>query len=258
MSFRTIIDRTSYVPLYAQVLDSLRAGIENGHVKPGEQLPSEGELCTMFDVSRTVIRQALSALEKDGLIVKERGRGSFVSRPKLPQTWFQHLLGFHRDLSEQGYSPRSQVLNRELVPVPAKIAQRLNLSPGEKVIFIRRLRFVGDEPIQLVTSYMPYRLFPRLLEADLETQSVLGFLEREYGIEMARGHRSFEAVAARPAEAELLRVPVGAPMLLLESVTYLADGTAFEYFKALHSGNRTRFEIEVSRTPISGVDGTGE
>jgi GntR family transcriptional regulator len=250
MKLKVPIDRTSYIPLYAQVVDALRAHIESGDVQPQQQLPGEAELCSIFGVSRTVIRQALAALEKDGFIVKEKGKGTFISTPKLPERWFQTLTGFHRHYAQQGYHPHSKVLKQELVPAPAHIADKLHIKADEDAILIDRLRFVGDDPIALATSYFPYRLFPKLVQANLAEQSVYGYLEAEYGIEMARGHRTFEAVAARPSEAALLEVAVGAPTLLLESVTYLVDGTPFEYFKALHRGDRSRFELEVSRTTI--------
>lgn len=250
MNIKVRIDRTSFIPLYAQVVESLRAYIEGGELKPGEQLPGEGELCQIFDVSRTVIRQALATLEKDALIVREKGKGTFIAKPKLPERWFQKLTGFHRSYADQGYSPHSRVLQQELVSASEQVADKLNIRQDADVILIKRLRYVGDEPIALATSYFPHRLFPSLLNADLSERSLYDYLETEYGIEIARGHRTFEAVLARAMEAELLEVPLGAPLLLLESVTFLVDGTPFEYFKALHRGDRSRFELEVSRATI--------
>jgi GntR family transcriptional regulator len=250
MNIKARIDRTSFIPLYAQIVESLRSYIESGELQPGAQLPGEAELCQIFDVSRTVIRQALATLEKDTLIVRERHKGTFIAKPKLPEIWFQKLTGFHRSYADQGYSLRSRVLQQELVPAPDKVSERLRIRQNADAILIKRLRYVGDEPIALATSYFPYDLFPRLLHADLSEQSLYGYLETEYGIEITRGHRTFEAVLARTTEAELLEVPPGAPLLLLESVTFLINDVPFEYFKALHRGDRSRFELEVSRTSI--------
>lgn len=237
------IDRTSYIPLYVQVVEALRQHIDVA--QPGDQLPGETDLCKDFDVSRTVIRQALSTLEKEGLIIKEKGIGTFVAQPKLRQSWFQKLIGFHQNYEEQGYRTRSQVLQQELVPASSKLAEKLQIEIGDDLTLIKRLRFVDDEPIAIVTAHLPYAMFPKLLHVDLTEQSLYRYLETEYGIEIARGHRTFEAVLADENEAELLNIDEGAALLLLDSISYLADGTPFEHYKAVHRGDRSRFELEV-------------
>ncbi|MEZ4519552.1 MAG: GntR family transcriptional regulator [Chloroflexota bacterium] len=249
MELNTAIDRNSYVPLYAQVRDALRDGIEQGGLKPGEQLPGEPELCRMFDVSRTVIRQALRDIELEGIIFRQKGRGTFVAEPKLREGLFQELTGFYEDMTNKGYAPISQVLTQEVVSASRKVASYLKLRPGTPVIQIDRLRFVDDEPIVLVTTYLPEVRCPGLATADLSHQSLYGYLSREYGLAIERGHRYLEAVPAGEHEAKLLQVKKGAPLILLDSVSYLADGSPIEYYHALHRGDRSRFEVELIRVP---------
>lgn len=251
MSLRTTIDRTSYIPLYVQVVDALREYIDSDDVFPGNQLLGETELCRVFNVSRTVIRQALDELERDGLIVREKGKGTFIAEPKLEESWFQKVTGFYQHYEQLGYKLYSQILSRELIPAPPKIAQRLNLKQDTEVVQIKRLRFVNDEPIAIATTQSPYKMFPGLLDADFTTQSMYGYLRAQYGIEIGRGRRTFEAILANKLEAELLQIKQGAALLLLESVSYLIDGTPFETYKALHRGDRSRFELEVSRETMS-------
>jgi len=112
---------------------------------------------------------------------------------------------------------------------------------------IDRLRFVQDEPTVLVSSYLPHARCPGLVEADLSRRSLYALLAEEYGIQIARGRRVLEAVPANEVEAELLQVKKGAPLILLDSVGYLADGAPIEYFHALHRGDRSRFEVELIR-----------
>jgi GntR family transcriptional regulator len=241
------IDRNSFIPLYIQVIDSISEYIENNHLSPGFQLPGEAELCRFYDVSRTVIRQALQELEYKGLIYREKGRGTFVAKPKIHESLFQELTGFYQDMVAKGHRPRSDVLKQEKVSANKKVAAYLGLEVNDPIIQIDRLRYVNHEPIVLVTTYLPYHLCPELLDVDLKNQSLYAYLEREHGIQIARGKRFLEAVIANQLEAELLKVDLGSPLILLNSVSYLLDGTPVEYFHALHRGDRSRFETELIR-----------
>ena len=247
MAIKTQIDRSSYVPLYIQVMDALQDYIEDGTAKAGEKLPGEPELCRQFDVSRTVIRQALRELEHEGLIVRRKGKGTFVAEPKIRENLFQELTGFYQDMEAKGHPPFSRVLKQEVIPAPRRVASLLKLKEHTPLVQIDRLRYVQDEPIVLVSSYLPHARCPGLVEADLSERSLYALLAEEYGIQIVRGRRVLEAVPANEVEAELLQVKKGAPLILLDSVGYLADGTPIEYFHALHRGDRSRFEVELIR-----------
>lgn len=241
------IDKENPIPYYIQLKESLSETIERGEWKPGEQLPSEPELCQVFDVSRTVVRQALQAMTYEGLVVRKKGKGTFVAEPKLSEDLVQRLTGFYQDQAERGHPPVSQVLKQNVVPASSKVAAFLKLEPGAPVIEIERLRFVQNEPIVLVTTYLPYLLCPELVRADLTRQSLYALLEQQYGLMITRGHRTLEAVAANQYEADLLQVEKKAPLMLLDSVSYLADGTPIEYYHAVHRGDRSRFEAALIR-----------
>ncbi|GAB4411357.1 MAG: GntR family transcriptional regulator [Anaerolineae bacterium] len=241
------IDRSSGIPYYVQVRQALQEHLETGTWKPGEQLPSEPELCRLFGVSRPVIRQALNELTQRGLVTRAKGKGTFAAPPKITEALVQKLTGFYQDMVEQGYTPTARVLRQEAIPAGRQVAERLQIPVGTPVVVIERLRFVQDEPIQLVTTYIPRDACPALLEVDLTHRSLYAFLEAECGIMIVRGRRTVEAVAANEYEAEMLRVKKGAPLILLDSVSYLSDGTPIEYYHALHRGDRTRFEVELVR-----------
>lgn len=244
---KTTIDRHSPIPYYIQLKETIRGKIEKGEWKPGDQIPGEIELGEMFDISRTVIRQALQELTYEGLIYREKGKGTFVAKPKISESLVQSLTGFHQDMINRGLSPRSQVLKQEIVSATSKIAEFLKLDEGTPVIEIQRLRYIGNEPINLVTTYLPSSLCPKLLDVDLTNQSLYDFIENECGILISRGRRTIEAVLANENEAQMLNVEKGAPLMLLNSVSYLADGTPIEYYHAVHRGDRSRFEVELVR-----------
>lgn len=247
LSLYTVIDRNNFIPYYIQVKNILEERIEKGDWQVGDQLPGEPELCRMFNVSRTVIRQALKEMEYEGLIVRQKGKGTFVAEAKIGESLVQSLTGFYQDMVERGHIPVTQVLRQEVVPAGPKVAAHLKIKPDTPVVLIDRLRFVEGEPMTLVVTYLPYTLCPEALQADFTTQSLYAFLEKRYGLVIARGRRTLEAVPANEYEAQLLQVKKGAPLMMLDSVSYLDDGTPLEYYHALHRGNRARFEVELIR-----------
>jgi GntR family transcriptional regulator len=244
----SFIDRKSYLPFYVQLEQILRAKIEKGELSPGERLPGELELCDAYGVSRAVVRQALKDLTDEGLILRDKGKGTFVAEPKINESLVQELTGFYQDMVDRGFTPVTQVLKQEIVPAGERIASYLGLKPDAPVIEIQRLRFIQDEPIVLVTSFLPFALCPELINADLSRRSLYAFLEKEVGLFIARGHRTIEAVAASEYEARLLQVERGAPLIKLDSVSYLSDNTPMEYYRAFHRGDRSRFEVGLVRT----------
>lgn len=241
------IDFNSNIPYYIQLIGALKGKIHSGEWQAGDQIPSEPDLCEAYGVSRTVVRQSLREIELEGLITRRKGKGTFVSEPKISESLAQKLTGFYQDMVERGHTIVSKVLHNEVVPANKKVAKYLGVDPGTSVIDIKRLRFIEDEPIVIVSSYLPYELCPQLAETDLTNQSLYAFLENECGITIAYGRRSIEAVAADQVEADLLQIEFGAPLILLDSVSYLEDDTPIEYYHAVHRGDRSRFEVELVR-----------
>jgi GntR family transcriptional regulator len=245
---RIAIDRTSSIPLYVQLRDALQEQIEKGIWVPGDQLPGDQELCEVYGVSRTVVRQALQDLSYQGSIVRHRGRGTFIAEPKISSTSLVHsLMGFHEDMVERGLEMRNEVLEKVMLPANPKIAHYLDLEALAPIVKLVRLRFVEGEPIVLVTSFLPYDLCPTIMTADLSAQSLYAYLDEDCGLQVSRGHRRIEAVAVNEPEARLLQVETGAPVIRMESISYLQDGRPIEYFDALFRGDRSRFELEVAR-----------
>ena len=246
------LDRDSHVPYFAQVIDIIRERVGDGTWPAGAQLPSEPDLCEMFGVSRTVIRQALAELDHDGMIVRRKGKGTFVAEPKIYEGLVQRLTGFYEDMVQRGHVPVTQVLQQQVKPATSKIAARLSLKSGTPIIEIERLRFVENEPIVLVTTFLPYELCPEAATTNFSAQSLYQFLEARYGLVIARGRRTLEAVAANEYEARWLGTVVGAPLILLDSTSYLEDGTPVEYYHARHRGDRSKFEVELIRMRAQG------
>jgi len=242
-----LINFDSHIPYYIQLMDIVRERVQLKEWNHGDQIPSEKSLCDHYQVSRTVVRQALRELEHEGVICRKKGKGTFISPPKISEGLVQKLTGFYHDMVERGLKPVTQVLHQNVVPANEKVATYLKIMPGARVIDIQRLRFINEEPIQIVTTYIPYEMCPSLATVDLTYRSLYEYLESEYGIVIAKGQRFIEAVLANDTEAALLGIERRAPLLMLDSVSYLENGRPIEYYHAVHRGDRSRFEVELVR-----------
>jgi GntR family transcriptional regulator len=242
------IDFESNIPYYVQLIDIIKYLIDSGNWSAGTRIPGELELCSSYGISRTVVRQALRELKFEGIVTTGKGRGSYITQPKINESLVQKLTGFYEDMVERRLRPITQVLHQRVIPCPEGIAARLHVPGGSQVINIKRRRSVGDAPILLVTSYLPYDLCPQLATVDLANRSLYAFLESDCHLFIVRGRRFIEAVAASEEEAGLLQTAPGSPLIRLESISYLEDGRPMEYYIALHRGDRTRFEVELVRT----------
>jgi GntR family transcriptional regulator len=244
------IRRDTRLPFYDQLKWLILTDIEQKGLRPGELLPSETEMCERYDVSRTVVRQAIGELVNEGIVVRQRGRGTFVVRPKWRENFMQSTVGFFEDLTVLGLAVKSKVINCEFVKVSKSVADALETEPGAKRIEVVRLRSVNDELVAFTKSYLNSddpNLLDSLKAADLTTQSLYRVLEERAGLRIESGHRSLEAISASGLLPKMLDISPGAPVIYIESVGRDSVGRPVEFFQAWHRADRTRLEIDVVR-----------
>lgn len=241
-----VIRRDVPIPFYYQLMQLLESEILTGSVGAHTIILSEQELCAKYNVSRTVVRQALGELVDKGLLYRVRGKGTFVAPRKLQAKFVQRAEAFYDEMTRQGHTVKSEVIEQGLQPPPAQVREQLNLPHPETALKLVRLRFVDEQPIQYVTTYIPHRLCPGLETADLGAGSLYALLRQRYGLAVASGTRTIEALAAQRPLTNLLEVPKGTPLFRVESLSYLRDGTPFEYYEAWHRSDRSKFEIELA------------
>ena len=239
------------LPKYFRLKQVLLEQIATGGWVPGALIPSEVELCRQFDVSRTTVRKAVGDLANEGRLTVVQGKGTFVATPKVQEHFVQRAFGIYEDMERRGLTLSTRVLSQEVTEAPPEVGRRLGLRAGEPVHLIVRLRSVEQDAILVSTTYIPHALCPALAREDLEQRSLYRLLADQYGLQIARGERRLEAVAAGPWEARLLDIALGSPLLLLDSVAYLADGRPFEHSVALQRGDRTTVEVEFLASPTS-------
>ena len=241
------IDKSSPVPYYYQLLQHLERAIASGSLGIGDQIPTEAALCERFDVSRTVIRQALSDLERTGLVTRIKGKGTFVAPPKVSEFVAQTLTSLHEDLTARGERLETKVLRLEVEPVSPHVAQMLDLAESEQIVLLERLRFLRGEPLVVTTAHMPFSLCAPLLDLDMSERSLFETYEQHLGLKLHRGTRAIEARTANAEVAGQLGVKEGAPVLVFSGITFLEDDRPLEYFVGIHRGDRSRFETELFR-----------
>jgi GntR family transcriptional regulator len=232
--------RTDGVPLYVQVREKLRS--EYSQLEPNTAIPTELELMRRFGVSRITLRKAVDDLVVDGLLERHQGKGTFTSVPKLTHE-LNAITSWTEQLRALGYSPRTA--NRtcsEIVP-PRRVAHALNLSGSEKVVMLRRTRLVGDEPLSLMTNYIPSRLVPNIAREAESAESLYELLERRYHLVPDRATDTVETRAATAEEADTLNVEPWSPILVMTRLSFLKDGSPLELAFAISRGDRYQYRV---------------
>ena len=233
------------VPLYYQLKEILLEHIQQAEV--GMPIPPELELCALFDISRPTVRQAINELVVEGFLERRKGRGTFVSQPKITRDYHFALQSFNDEMKQKGLHPSTRVLEFETAAADERTAAKLNLHSHSDVIKLRRLRSTNGKPVLIVLTYLPADRFRGLLSKDLEQNSLYTTLEEDYAAPVERTVRTLEARPAGEYEAELLRIKKGAPIQYIETVAYLADGTPVEFSIGSYRGDRNKFTFELTR-----------
>ncbi|MGH9243762.1 MAG: GntR family transcriptional regulator [Acidimicrobiales bacterium] len=249
------IDRSSVVPFYFQLKKALAEEIVSGRWSPGDRLPAEPTICDHFQVSRSTVRQALAELEVEGTIRREKGRGTFVAEPSSTAWLLQSAHGFFEEAARAGHTVTSRVLRREVGPLPTWACDALGLPGGGEGLTVERLRWVGDRLVTYVVTHLLVEFADAVMAADLETGSLYRTLEEAHGVVVHGGRRIVEAVQAQDKLAPLLEVEPGAPLLLVESVSWEPDLRPFECYRAWHRADQTRVEVHVVSQAVASKAG---
>ena len=244
---RLAVDKETPIPLYYQLKLKVQGMIDSGALQVGDMLPAENELCGYLGVSRVTVRQALSELVAEGRLTRQKGKGTFVSKPKIDVRFLQKLESFNEQMRQKGLTPFTKVLSLSQMPGVRRINEKLLLEPDEPLISLERLRFGDGEPVVTVDTYLPYARFPNMLEQDFSRESLYGRLEALYGARVCRVHREIEAANANRREAELLGIENGHAICLVKTIGYTGSELPVEYSVARYRGDRNKFSIDLYR-----------
>ncbi|HHR6079366.1 TPA: phosphonate utilization transcriptional regulator PhnR [Providencia alcalifaciens] len=229
-------------PQYLLIKAQLQARIQSGALKSGDKLPSERELCAIFNTTRVTIRESLAQLESSGAIYRSERRGWFVTPERL---WLDPTqnTNFHKLCVEQGRQPKTKLLEGKVVTVPVDAMTPLQLQPFEQIYLLTRLRYADDRPVCYSENHcLPARV-PELLSHDLNG-SLTEVYEQQYDLIYTSMHLSFYPTAMPPQAASALGVAVGRPALLLQRLNYDQHGRILDYDVEYWRHDSLRIEVD--------------
>lgn len=218
------LDRQSPVPLYYQLSQELERAIREGDVKPGEHIETEVELAKRLGLSRPTVRQAIQDLVNKGLLVRRRGVGTQVVHSQMRRS--VELTSLYDDLSEAQHAPATTVLSLQVKPADARLAASLRVDEGERVLHIRRLRFMDGEPLAIMRNWIPAALLTTSKE-ELEETGLYEVMRRQ-GLNVRVANQRIGAAVASAADARLLEVKAGSPLLIMERTAFDDAGRVVE------------------------------
>jgi len=245
------LDTNSLIPFYYQIREQLRQQITSGQLEHGDMLPSEAQICTETGISRMTARQALTQLANEGLVIRQRGRGTFVAAPKATLDSSQFPLQSYTELLCQiGMQAGAVVLAQVVEPATEVVAAQLKVTSSDPVVRITRQRLMRDEPMSLETSFYPHSYCPGLASLDLTNQSVYRLIEECYGIAPAYATDTIELSVAGAYESKELKISEGVPIVLVTRLSFLEDNTPLEFTQTIHRGDRFKSIVHRSRQQL--------
>lgn len=240
------INKDGPLPLYHQVREALLALIVDGGLEEGSLIPTEREIGEKLQVSRITVRRAIDELVREGYLVTQQGKGTFVARPKI-QRRMNQMKSFSEQMSEEGHRPASQLLSLRHEKATGHVASVLSINNDDWVWVVERLRYADEEPIGISVTYLNLPLDATLTPAELQREPSLWAILETKRIQLTRTEETVQAIKAGEKEAELLHIEAGDPLLLVEGVVYTDENNPIEYHQMFNRGDRYTYSIQSSR-----------
>ena len=246
------IDRTSPMPLYYQLKQILLSKIESRELKSGDIFPTEQQIQDTYEVSRTTVRQALSELEDEGRITRHRGRGTFVSKPKVAHSP-ENYPNLADNMTQQGAIAGWKLLSAEWLLPPQEVYEALGVAHNQKVFQLERLRLESTDPIGYHRAYVSPEFIMGIDGTAYTEGGSLRYLNGLSILEDCIAHRTVEAVPANEKIAELLNIEIDSATLRVKRIVFSPDDTPIEFFIGIYRGDRFEYHIHNMRA-VSGIN----
>jgi len=248
------VEKNSAVPLYFQVKEAVRAMVARGELRPGDMLPSEVCLSEELGISRLTVHRALRELVAEGLLVRQRAKGTFVALPRWqPYQVEGPLLSLSEDLTQAGLEFSNRILVQEVVQPDEEVRQELGLLPGQQVVHLLSLRSVKQLALAVEEMFLPFERFPQMATLDLNDQSIYAALERLYNAHPHEATDRISAGTATTAEARLLEIDERQPVLRVRRMSYDRSGQPVEFSVVAFDAARQQFVVRARRMAVQGA-----
>lgn len=223
----------------------LESYIVDNELQPDDRLPSEREMCAMWDLNRTTLRNAIQRLVDNGVLYCRMGSGTFVARPKLVRN-LQDVYGFSEAVRLAGRVPGSRMVYSGIQEADKLIARNLQVPLGTEVFILRRVRLIDGVPCSIETSYVNTRRCKGIEQHDFGRESLFDVLRWEYGIKAASGDERISVTTLDAVEAELLGMEEGHPAIFKSGLMLGADGEPFEYYRTISLSEFVQYATEMT------------
>ena len=247
------VSRASAVPLHVQIRRAIQDRIASGELGPGDRLPTEHEYARAFGVSIAPVRQALLDLADAGVVIRHKGRGTFVQGVRLEEE-IDLLTSFTDSIRRRGMAVRIQVLHQEQTAAPPDVAGQLGVRPGTAAVHLQRLAWIDAEPGAILDAWLPAKPFgPLATLDDFEAgRSLYATLEKEFDVHLGVARSRIEVGRLSEIEAPIMQLPEGSPVLRIASVTQDIVGRVVEASRVTYRADRFVFTMTSSRGPAPG------
>lgn len=240
------VDRTASEPAYLQIAASIREMLRGGQIKPETAMPPERVLARQFGVSRMTMRQANDLLEREGLIERRPGRGTFAVQNRIVKQE-QETRSFSEEIRSRGGVPSSRLISLKTLEASWSLGEYFGIAPGDPIYEIQRVRLADDVAIAFESVQIPAAMCPYLERFNLVDHSLYRILEENYGIELARSEEEISAIQPSAVHKKLLRLPRNAAVLLVKRKTFTSDGRPLELAVTAYRGDLYTARVNSTR-----------
>lgn len=207
-------------PIYIQIKNEIKKKVMNKSWPAGFRIPSEEMLINDLKVSRGTLRKAVNVLVDEGILEKIQGKGTFVSKKKISYPFAQELISYEESMKNKGLNFVTNVLIKKIETADEEVSQKLKVNNLSKVLYLKRVRSVENEPAILLYNWISLSRCPHLEEADFTTNGLFNSIEKIANVEIKYGVRNFSAELVTKYEADLLNIKIGSPILCINQITY--------------------------------------
>ncbi|MDP2156760.1 MAG: GntR family transcriptional regulator [Nitrospirota bacterium] len=243
-----IINRDDPTKLYMQLYEIMKQRIESGEWAVDSQIPIEQDLCTIYDLSKATVRQAVAELARQGYLKRLQGKGTFVCKRIIPEG-LSMVTSFRELMLDAGIKVTTKVLALTIMMPSEDLDIKLDIQDDRHIIYLKRLRLVDNEPVLLQETFIPHHICPSLLDDDLENNSLHELLEKKYGLRFTKVQDYISLSCPPPNDCKALALKEDCSVLLLEQLVFSGD-TQLKYTRSYKRPDRFKFFIELERQSL--------
>lgn len=244
--FHKTLDKSTPIPLYFQLKSIILNDIKDNVYTIGDAIPTENELVEYYHISRSTVRQAISELVQEGWLTRKASKGTFVTKPEQKSSFIRSFEPFYQQITRLGKTPRTELIDLNVITPTSEIAEKLNLTADQKVISMFRRRFADDIPMVTFQNFIPYDLCSFILSYDFKIHSLYELLMTNQDTQIANTKTIVSAMNATAEDIDLLHVKVNTPMLYFNNISTTTNGTIIDYAFAHYRGDLNKFEFDDS------------